>query len=143
MNIVTYASPVAIQPTRCYAVALYRDTLSWENMKKTRHGVLQILQQQHAPLVQLLGKESGHEVDKMAELQQQGFKLAGRHGVMVLEDAFGIIRLQVVGDFVPCGDHDVAICQVVSWDMLGEEAPSAAAGLSPLYTTYLKEKGYL
>lgn len=43
MNIVTYASPIAIQPQRKYALGLYIGTLSWENMHQTHKGVLQVM----------------------------------------------------------------------------------------------------
>jgi hypothetical protein len=41
MNLVTYASPISLQPRR-YALGLYRGTLSWQNMMATRTGVLQV-----------------------------------------------------------------------------------------------------
>ena len=40
MNIVTYASPVALQPP-VYAVGLYKDTQSWVNWRAHRRGLLQ------------------------------------------------------------------------------------------------------
>lgn len=45
----------------------------------------QILQQQHAPLLSLLGKQSGREVDKLAALQERGCALAEEWGLPVLE----------------------------------------------------------
>lgn len=41
LNIVTYASPVAVQP-RTYALGLYVGTLSWESMLASGYGVLQV-----------------------------------------------------------------------------------------------------
>lgn len=41
MNIVTYASPIAIKPARKYVVGLYVETLSWRNVKETGRCVLQ------------------------------------------------------------------------------------------------------
>lgn len=64
MNLVTYAAPIALMPPM-YAIGLYRDTLSWDNMLKCKHGVLQILAEQHAQLFQLLGKTSGRDTDKL------------------------------------------------------------------------------
>ena len=40
MNLVTYAAPISLKP-RHYALGLYLDTLSWQNMLATRTGVLQ------------------------------------------------------------------------------------------------------
>lgn len=45
---------------------------------------LQILQEPHAKLTQLLGKTSGRDVDKVAELQQQGFAVSEEYGLPVL-----------------------------------------------------------
>jgi hypothetical protein len=42
LNIVTYASPIAIKPARKYAVGLYAGTLSWQNVRATGRGVLQV-----------------------------------------------------------------------------------------------------
>lgn len=41
MNLVTYASPISLKP-RQYALGLYLNTLSWENMLATRTGLLQV-----------------------------------------------------------------------------------------------------
>jgi len=42
LNIVTYASPIAIKPVRKYVVGLYVDTLSWQNVRATGRAVLQV-----------------------------------------------------------------------------------------------------
>lgn len=47
------------------------------------------------------------------------------------------MELKVVSDFIPAGDHEVVICDVVSWKM-----PDDAA-IQPLYTGYLRKNGYL
>ncbi|KIZ02069.1 hypothetical protein MNEG_5894 [Monoraphidium neglectum] len=126
MNIVTYASPIAIKPARKYVVGLYVETLSWRN----------ILQQSHSPLLQLLGKSSGRDVDKEAEARRLGFKVVDAFGLPVLEDCAGAMELRLAGDFIPCGDHEVAIFDVVGWKDM--EGPTA-----PLYTEYLKKNGFL
>jgi hypothetical protein len=41
MNIVTYATPVSIQPQRNWVVSLYKDTLSKENFEREGFGILQ------------------------------------------------------------------------------------------------------
>ncbi|KAI8470247.1 MAG: hypothetical protein J3K34DRAFT_421063 [Monoraphidium minutum] len=136
LNIVTYASPVAIAPVRKYAVGLYVGTLSWQNVKETGHCALQILQQSHSSLVPLLGKRSGRDVDKLAEVERLGFSLKDAFGLPVLADAAGILELRVSSDFIPCGDHDVVVCDVVAWR-------DAAGPRAPLYTAYLKQTGLL
>ena len=42
MNLLTYASAVAIAPVRCYALGLFVGTVSWQNMKETGKGVMQV-----------------------------------------------------------------------------------------------------
>lgn len=42
MNIVTYACPIAIKPKRKMVLGLYVGTLSWQNVKETGEGVLQV-----------------------------------------------------------------------------------------------------
>lgn len=64
MNLVTYASPIALQPPT-YALGLYQHTLSRELMLQRGEGVLQILCEQHVDLFTLLGKTSGRDVDKL------------------------------------------------------------------------------
>jgi hypothetical protein len=44
----------------------------------------QILQQPHAQLMQLLGKTSGRDVDKVAQLQQLGYAVSEEYGLPVL-----------------------------------------------------------
>jgi flavin reductase (DIM6/NTAB) family NADH-FMN oxidoreductase RutF len=42
MNIVTFATPVSIEPRRVWAVSLYKHTLSRENFEARGGGVLQV-----------------------------------------------------------------------------------------------------
>jgi hypothetical protein len=41
MNILTYATPVGIQPNRIWCISLYKGTLSYDNFIRERQGVLQ------------------------------------------------------------------------------------------------------
>eukprot|EP00775_Hariotina_reticulata_P003376 gene3375-3651_t len=41
MNMITYASPIALRPQRKYALGLYIQSLSYQNVKDTGRGVLQ------------------------------------------------------------------------------------------------------
>ncbi|GBF94208.1 hypothetical protein Rsub_06478 [Raphidocelis subcapitata] len=136
LNIVTYASPIAIKPARKYALGLYVGTLSWQNVRDTGRCVLQILQQSHSPLVPLLGKRSGRDVDKLREIEAMGFNVASAFGLPVLADHAGLMELRVASDFIPCGDHETVICDVVGW----QDAKGPAA---PLYTAYLRQTGFL
>jgi hypothetical protein len=65
----------------------------------------------------------------------------------VAADAVGVMELKVVSDFIPAGDHEVVVCDVVSWKHMqqeaGADAAASAAGATPLYTGYLRENGFL
>lgn len=41
MNMITYASPIALRPQRKYALGLYIQSMSYQNVKETGRGVLQ------------------------------------------------------------------------------------------------------
>ncbi|GFR50690.1 hypothetical protein Agub_g12943 [Astrephomene gubernaculifera] len=111
LNLITYLAPVAIKPDRCVALGLYLGTASHENMMVHRRGVLQVLQTQHAPLFQLLGKTSAKDVDKHAAIREAGYALTERYGLLTLEDAASVMEVEVISEFMPCGDHDVVICR--------------------------------
>ena len=154
LNLVTYASPISIVP-RFYALGLYRGTLSAENMLTTGKGVLQILATDHAPLFQLLGKTSGRNVDKYAELDNRGVPIKEFAGQKVIADCIGVMSLRVVSfslggdefenkesedqirkDAFPAGDHDVVICAVEKFETFYAEK-------EPRYTNQLRKEGYM
>jgi hypothetical protein len=82
-------------------------------------------------------------------------------------DAAGIMELQVVSDFIPGGDHEVVLCDVVAWKHMDDAAAGVGAGIvvaaepsssssssssgsglvqpasMPLYTGFLRQEGYL
>ena len=70
MNVTTYCSAVGIKPVRRYALGLYVGTLSRENFKATGVGVLQILNRNQAGAIDLLGRRSGRDVDKIDALER-------------------------------------------------------------------------
>lgn len=135
LNLVTYAAPVSLKPRR-YALGLYEGTLSRDNMLATGRGLLQILGEQHADLFELLGRTSGRQVDKVRELAARGVALGTAAGLPLIADCFGYVELRILGEPTSCGDHEVVICEVVSFE-------TVSPGVRPLYTAHLKELGYL
>ena len=135
LNLVTYASPIAIVP-RYYALGFYKGTLSSEIMLATGEGVLQILGAQHAPLFQLLGKHSGRDVDKIAELHKRGIVTRKFAGQVIISDCVGAMKLKIASEPMPAGDHDVVLCSV-------EEFETFDANIEPLYTAQLRKEGYM
>lgn len=47
------------------------------------------------------------------------------------------MELKVVSDYIPAGDHEVVVCDVVNWKTLS----TPGADCTPLYTGYLREQG--
>jgi hypothetical protein len=141
MNILTYASPVATQPYRMWSISLYKGTLSHENFVKERRGILQLLRPEHAlckvdddidegkhgALIRVLGGSSGRDVDKETVCKELGFPWQtleckgeskanddnDENWPKVLPHCVYYLKLELVGEIIDCGSHDVALCRVV------------------------------
>ena len=140
MNILTYASPVAIRPHRLWAISLYRKTATYDNWRSARTGILQHLATHHAPLTQTLGGTSAKtaspraKADACAEL---GFawERVDSQPEMLLPRCVCYYRLVQHGESIDAGDHEIAICRVESvWTSCGDEPPPA-----PLSTQALRD----
>ena len=109
----------------------------------------QILDERHAPLFELLGRTSGRDVDKLSELAARGVPLlpqqqcgavaalaaaaatsaasSGAPPLLLLGDSCGWMGLRILGEPVQSGDHDVVICEVISWGTPERVAAASAA----------------
>lgn len=114
MSVVTYASPVSIQPGRLWAIGIYKQTYSYQNFKKSRRGILQLLTPDHIPVIRLLGGSSGRDVDKELECRKLGYewKQFAKGQPLVLPGCASYICLELQGDLMDGGSHDVAIARV-------------------------------
>jgi len=78
MNIVTFATPVSINP-KLYMISLYHGTKTKDTFFQSKHGILQLLDKRQKDLVPLLGKRSGYDYeegqgyDKEKECDGAGF----------------------------------------------------------------------
>jgi hypothetical protein len=78
--------------------------------------MLQILQEQHAELFELLGKTSGRDVDKIAALKQRGVALEQEYGLPVIAGVLGCLLLwtgqahtrKAADDEAQGGEHSTA-----------------------------------
>ena len=134
-NIVTYLTAVAHAPERWYAASLYHGTESRENFLAGNGGVVQILADQHAPLTELLGKQSARDVDKLAEIERRGVGVRSVRDYPVLDGCVGCFELAATSVHT-CGDHDVALCRMLWYEDVARDAP-------PLRTAKLRELGIL
>lgn len=138
MNLLTYTSPCSVSPRRM-SLSLYKDTLSRELFMKKGSGVLQLLTKKHMDLFQLLGKTSGRQVDKIQNVQEMGCRIKEWCSESVLDDAASFLALEAASDYIPCGDHDVVICNVTSCDNQLDEGRADEI----LYTADLRARGLI
>lgn len=145
MNILTYATPVGIRPSRMWCISLYRKTMSHANFLARRSGVLQLLQKEHASLIYLLGGQSGQDatLDKAEGCKAQGFEWQRHDAVeeLLLPGCTAYLDLVLEGDTIDAGDHGVAICRVRS--MLYAHPNSAPPADGAMLTSFLREKGLI
>ena len=145
MNILTYASPVSITPHRMWSISLYKGTLSHENFTREKRGILQLLTPQHSSLVRVLGGSSGNDVDKRLVCEELGYaweklldeKKDDDHWPLVLPSCVYYLKLELVGDMIECGSHEVALCKVVSM-ISNEEIIDPSDELDSLSTRSLR-----
>ena len=138
MNILTYATPASVRPARMWTVSLFKGTASHANFARERRGVLQLLGPDHlggdGGLIRLLGGTSGGEVDKRARCGEMGFPWQRPPDCGdgddddddawpdVLPSCVYHLKLELVGDLIDCGSHDVALCEVKSMNGEGKDA---------------------
>lgn len=143
--------------------------MSHENFKRERRGVLQLLRPEHAycirsgdesrkgeegDLIRLLGGSSGRYVDKRVACENLGYAWEQLPWVCeesdekeddswpyVLPSCLYYILLELVGDLIDCGSHEVALCRVVK--MLSGEDTRDIAELNFLSTRELRRKSII
>lgn len=170
MNILTYASPVSIQPCRMWSISLYKGTLSHQNFARERRGVLQLLTPYHVycralyndnstlcdqtpgALIRLLGGTSGRDRDKRSECEILGyawreldFPEADSEAAKwpsVIPGCLYYLQLELVADMIDCGSHEVALCRVVSM-IVDNSIENSSAELEYLSTRKLREMGII
>ncbi|MBU6158751.1 MAG: flavin reductase [Bacteroidetes bacterium] len=118
MHIATYVTPISMQPKQ-YVVGIYEGTRTLELVEQQQVFVLQLLAAHQYNLVPLLGKQSGHQIDKIQRLQKR--KLLDQwNDFYILKDALSVVLLQGQTPIQTNGDHRVYICDVLSWKNLNQ-----------------------
>jgi len=157
MNILTYATPVSVKPYRMWSISLYKGTLSHENFKRNHKGILQLLCPEHASckgksgvegeLIRLLGGSSGNDVDKRILCKEMGYEWEQLpkeddgddiEWPLVLPSCIYYLKLELVGDMIDCGSHEVALCKVVSMISSEDITDAASEELDSLSTKKLR-----
>eukprot|EP01025_Chloroclados_australasicus_P065417 TRINITY_DN8913_c1_g1_i1.p2 TRINITY_DN8913_c1_g1~~TRINITY_DN8913_c1_g1_i1.p2 ORF type:complete len:165 (+),score=16.89 TRINITY_DN8913_c1_g1_i1:82-576(+) len=112
MNIMGYACQVNMHPPKM-ALSLYNGTLSKENMIENKSGVLQVLGEELADLVVLLGTKSGRDTNKLEELRKMNIELEERWGITTIKNLVGAVHLKLLDvPVMELGDHGLFICEV-------------------------------
>jgi flavin reductase (DIM6/NTAB) family NADH-FMN oxidoreductase RutF len=76
MQIITYASQISMKPKR-FVCGIYYNTKTLQNVLDSNEFVLQLLADTQYRLVDLLGKKSGHQIDKIGKLTKRNDWLNG------------------------------------------------------------------
>jgi len=102
MNICTYVSAVSMVP-KIYAVAVYHNTKTHENISGSEFAVLQLLHADQYKLVKKLGQTSGKLHDKAGWLESKGL-LTKLHDTKVLAECSAYLFLKKLS-CTQSGDH--------------------------------------
>jgi flavin reductase (DIM6/NTAB) family NADH-FMN oxidoreductase RutF len=102
MNICTYVTAISMEP-KIYAIAIYKNTKTLENMQNTEHAILQFLHPEQFKLVKNLGQRSGVNFNKHRYLSKNNL-VEDWNGYDVLKNTAARILLQKI-DFKETGDH--------------------------------------
>lgn len=120
MHIITYASQISMKPKR-FVCGIYYNTKTLENMLEGDDFVLQLLADSQYRLVDLLGKKSGYQFDKIARLNKRK-ELTEWNGFYILKNCLAVMQLKVLSDF-DGGDHQGFVCDVVAYKNLNAGNP--------------------
>ncbi len=112
MHIITYVTAISMQPKR-FVCGVYKGTKTLANITAHPNFVLQLLAGSQYRLMALLGRKSGHTIDKIALLQKRG-ELDNWHGFPVLKNSLALMEMKVP-DTYDGGDHQLCLCDVVAY----------------------------
>ena len=120
MHILTYVTPISMKPKR-YLCGIYHGTQTHELLNNSETFVLQLLGESQYNLVNLLGKQSGKKINKLARLEKRQL-LTQWNNFPILKDALAVMLLNIIDRF-DAGDHTAMLCDVVDYKNLNEGKP--------------------
>jgi flavin reductase (DIM6/NTAB) family NADH-FMN oxidoreductase RutF len=120
MHIITYATQISMQPKR-FVCGVFHGTQTLANIQQYPFFVLQLLSAHQYRLIDLLGKKSGKDTDKIARLEKRKL-LTQWKTYLVLKEALAVIELKVINSFEG-GDHAGYVCEVTDYKNLREGPP--------------------
>ena len=120
MHIITYATQISMKPKR-FVCGIFHGTQTLANVQQHPFFVLQLLSAQQYRLIDLLGKMSGKNTDKIARLEKRKLLMPWKT-YLVLKEALAVIELKVIDSFEG-GDHAGYLCEVTDYKNLQEGTP--------------------
>lgn len=117
MHIATYITQISMKPKR-FVCGIYQGTRTLENIRQHPRFVLQLLADHQYRLTDLLGKKSGHTVNKIERLEKRKL-LSTWKDYRVLKESLALIELSVLQSF-DGGDHIGFLCEVLDYKNLQE-----------------------
>jgi flavin reductase (DIM6/NTAB) family NADH-FMN oxidoreductase RutF len=129
MHIATYVTPISMQPKQ-YIVGIYHGTKTLELINHEKSFVIQIMNEKQYSLINLLGKQSGHKVNKIERLRKRGL-IEKWNDFYILKDALAVVLL-ACKESVEAGDHRAYLCDMVAYKNMNEG--------TPLTLDFLREK---
>ncbi len=115
MHIITYVTQISMSPKR-FVCGIYHGTQTIEHVQASGEFVLQLLADHQYRLVDLLGKQTGFTIDKVARLHKRG-ELTTWNDYQVVKHALAVMQLKVISSFEG-GDHTGFLCDVVAYKNL-------------------------
>ena len=117
MHIITYATAISMQPKR-FVCGIYHGTKTLQHIETHPHFVLQILSAEQYRLVDLLGKKSGHTINKISRLEKRN-ELTEWNGFKILKNCLAVMEMKV-NSTMEGGDHKIFISDVIAWKNLNK-----------------------
>lgn len=116
MNICTFVTAISMQPKR-FIIGVYKGTFTESLLKQHPRCILQLLSSKQYRLVELLGKKSGHSINKAEKLQD---KTGLFHHLLFLQDSCAIILCEAK-HWYDTGDHYAVLCDVITYRNLNTD----------------------
>ena len=119
LNICSYVTPISLKP-KGFIVGVYKDTKTLANLEGNPIGLLNYMAIDQAHHVKLLGKKTGFNTDKIAQLKKDVEFVSD--GLFRLKGSIAVVRLKFL-ERMDCGDHWAWFAQVDSYENLREAEP--------------------
>lgn len=111
MNIYTYVTAISMKP-KLYAIGVYHNTKTLENLFQNELCVLQILGKSHFIVVKHLGYKRGKAINKMNLLQKKELLMPWNE-FDILKNCAAVMLLKKKTDMDVAGDHQLFIFEVL------------------------------